>query len=68
VRSGAVRIAQSAGEMVDLINAYLADPSLDADGRRRIVREQCEFTDGRAAERVAAEIVAQLNVSLNVAQ
>jgi CDP-Glycerol:Poly(glycerophosphate) glycerophosphotransferase len=63
VRSGAVRIAQSSGEMVDLINMYLGKPSQDADGRRRIVAEQCEFTDGRSAERVAAEIVGQLTIS-----
>ena len=61
VRSGAVRIAQSSGEMVDLINGYFANPSLDSEGRRRIVAEQCEFTDGRSAERVAAEIVGQLS-------
>jgi len=61
VRSGAVRIAQSAGEMVDLINRYLAAPATDAEGRRRIVAEQCEFTDGRSAERVAAAIVRELN-------
>jgi hypothetical protein len=60
VRSGAVRIAQSSGEMVDLINMYFAEPSKDADGRRRIVAEQCEFTDGRSAERVSAEIIGQL--------
>jgi hypothetical protein len=63
VRSGAVRIAQSHGEMVDLINLYLAEPSTDADGRRRIVVDQCEFTDGRSAERVAAAIVDELNSS-----
>ncbi|MFI5179206.1 MAG: CDP-glycerol glycerophosphotransferase family protein [Vicinamibacterales bacterium] len=66
VRSGAVRIAQSSAEMVDLINRYVADPSLDADGRRRIVAEQCEFTDGRSFQRVAAEIVGQLTVSSRV--
>ena len=66
VRSGAVRIAQSAAEMVDLINLYLADPRVDATGRRRIVEEQCEFTDGRSAERVAAEIVRELNSSRDV--
>ena len=60
VRSGAVRVAQSSGEMVELINGYLADPARDAEGRRRIVAEQCEFTDGRSAERVAAEIIGQL--------
>jgi CDP-Glycerol:Poly(glycerophosphate) glycerophosphotransferase len=68
VRSGAVRIAQSSGEMVDLINRYLSDPSQDAEGRRRIVAEQCEFTDGRSAERVAAEIVNQLHLSRGVTQ
>jgi hypothetical protein len=66
VRSGAVRIAQSSGEMVDLINMYLADPSTDAEGRRRIVAEQCEFTDGRSAERVAAEIVRELTYTSGV--
>jgi CDP-Glycerol:Poly(glycerophosphate) glycerophosphotransferase len=60
VRAGAVRIAKSAAEMIDLVNAYLADPSRDAAGRRRVVAEQCEFTDGRAAERLAGTIVREL--------
>lgn len=63
VRSGAVRIAQSAGEMIELVNHYLANPAADAEGRRRIVAEQCEFTDGRSAERVAGEIVRQLEAA-----
>ena len=60
LRSGAVRIAQSPAEMIDLVNRYLGDPAGDAAGRQRIVAEQCEFTDGRSAERVAAEIVREL--------
>ena len=60
VRAGAVRIAKSAGEMIDLVNAYLVDPSRDAAGRRRVVTEQCEFTDGRSAERLAGLIVREL--------
>jgi len=60
VRAGAVRIARSAGEAVDLINGYLADPSRDAAGRRRAVAEQCEFTDGRSAERLAGFIVREM--------
>ncbi len=31
---------------------YLADPSLDAAGREQVVLDQCQFTDGRSAERV----------------
>lgn len=66
VRSGAVRIAGSSAEMVDLINLYLAAPSTDAEGRARIVLDQCEFTDGRSAERVAAAIVKELISSQGV--
>ena len=68
VRSGAVRIAQSDAELVDLINMYLSAPSTDAEGRRRIVVDQCEFTDGRAADRVAAAIVRELTLSKGVVQ
>jgi hypothetical protein len=68
VRSGAVRIAQSDGELVALINMYLAAPATDADGRRRIVADQCEFTDGRSADRVAAALVRELNPSRGAGQ
>jgi hypothetical protein len=68
VRSGAVRIAQSDGELIDLLNMYLASPATDADGRRRIVVDQCEFTDGHSAGRVAAAIVRELNSSRGVTQ
>jgi hypothetical protein len=39
---------------------YLACPETDAAGRRRIVGEQCEFTDGRSAARVADAMVEEL--------
>ena len=61
VRAGAVRIAKSPSEMIACVNAYLADPSLDTAGRKRVVAEQCEFIDGRSADRVARSIVRQLD-------
>lgn len=60
VRAGGVRIAKSGREMIDLVNGYLADPSRDREGRRRIVAEQCEFTDGRSAQRLARVIAGEL--------
>jgi len=60
VRAGAVRIAKTAREMLDEVNAYLVDPSRDAAGRKRVVAEQCEFTDGRSAERLAGVIAREL--------
>jgi hypothetical protein len=59
-RHGAVRVAETPQQLVDHIGRYLDDPSIDRDGRRRIVAEQCQFLDGRAAERVAAFIAEEL--------
>ena len=57
---GAVRVAKSPDEMVSAVAAYLADPSLDAAGRRQVVLEQCQFTDGRSAERVVQLVLQEL--------
>jgi hypothetical protein len=56
-RHGAVRVAWSPQELIEYVGAYLADPSLDRDGRRRVALEQCQFLDGRSAERVAGFIM-----------
>ena len=46
-------VARSYKEMIDWVNRYLADASLYKQGRRRIVEEYVQFTDGRAVERLA---------------
>jgi CDP-glycerol glycerophosphotransferase (TagB/SpsB family) len=56
----AVRVAQSADEMVEMVARYLANPSLDAAGRRQVVLDQCQFTDGRSAERVIQVVLEEL--------
>ena len=56
----AVRVAKSAQEMVAAVAGYLADPSLHAEGRRQVVRDQCQFTDGRSADRVSAHVIDEL--------
>ena len=53
-RHDAVKVAWSPDELVRHVRTYLDDPAQDRDGRARVVREQCEFMDGRAAERVAS--------------
>jgi hypothetical protein len=49
-------IAESAEALIAMINRYLADPALEADGRERIAREQAQFLDGRSGARVARAI------------
>lgn len=52
VESGGVRVALSPEEFLDSIRAYLKDPALDREGRRRIVEEQVVHLDGKTGERV----------------
>ena len=59
-RHNAVRIAASPDELIGHVNTYLANPHLDSSGRRQVVLEQCQFLDGRAAERVADAVADDL--------
>jgi hypothetical protein len=56
-RHNAVRVAWSPDELIGHVRSYLDDPAQDRDGRAKVVREQCQYTDGRAAERVARSVV-----------
>lgn len=51
-RTGGVRVVNNEKEFVEWAGRYLADPSLDGEGRRRLVKEQCVFTDGKCGERI----------------
>lgn len=63
----AVRVAESPGAMVEAVARYLADPTLDAEGRRQVVADQCQFTDGRSASRVIAAVLDELGKSRTAA-
>ena len=54
---GAARFAKSASDLGEFVNAYLADPSLDRDGRRRLVDMQV----GRSIEGSIERIVEVLH-------
>jgi hypothetical protein len=59
-RHGAVRVADTPAQLVEEVARYLADPSRDREGRQRMVAEQCQFTDGRSADRVAQCVADEL--------
>ncbi len=54
---GGIRLVGSERELVEWIKRYLEDPSLDSEGRRRLVEQQCFRADGKASERVAKVIL-----------
>lgn len=47
-----VKVAMNKDELYKYINEYLDNPSLDMQGRKRIVNEQCQFLDGKALDRM----------------
>jgi hypothetical protein len=59
-RHDAVRVAETPEQLIEFVGRYLDDPSLDREGRRRVAVEQCQFLDGRSAERVASFVVEEL--------
>ena len=58
LESGGVRLALSIDQLIDHVNAYLRDPSLDAEPRREVVRQNCHCLDGQSALHVGRRIAA----------
>jgi hypothetical protein len=67
-RRNGVRVAWSPHELVQHVGAYLDDPTLDAEGRRQVVLDQCQFLDGRSAERAATLIAEDLQRVTGIAR
>jgi len=53
---GASRLARDPDECIRLINLYLEDPTLDAEGRKRAREQDCGPLDGQAGKRIADAI------------
>ena len=58
---GGIRVARNREELRDHVNAYLADPNLDREGRKRIVERQCFAIDGKAGERIGSYVLRALD-------
>jgi hypothetical protein len=59
----AARVAYSLPEIVDHLRAYLADPSLDAEGRSRVAARELGPADGWSGQRIGGALLALLGVS-----
>jgi hypothetical protein len=58
IRTGGVRNAFSMDEFFDAVNAYLRDPSLDAEGRAEIRRVETGPFKGSAGRKIGAHLLA----------
>jgi hypothetical protein len=59
-RQGAAPTADTPESLVEHVGRYLADRSLDRDGRARVVQDQVQFTDGKSSERLVRFVVEEL--------
>lgn len=64
VASGGVTRARSPEDVVAAVRRYLADPTLHAEGRARLVREQCHALDGGSGRRVGEAVLAEAERSV----
>lgn len=62
MESGAVRLACSPEELMAHVSAYLRDPGLEREGRRRLVDLWCGPFDGQAGSRLAAALLSRMRV------
>ena len=62
VKTGGVRVAYNMDELLDEINKALDNPSECREGRRKIVEEQCAFTDGKSGKRLGNYILECLKI------
>lgn len=61
VKAGGIAYPKSRAELIAQVNKYLENLSLDREGRRRLVAEQCWKMDGRAGERIANFLIGTVN-------
>ena len=57
---GGIRLVKSKTEMTEAINDYFQNPSRDGEGRKKIIAQQCHYTDGKSGARLAAVLLEAL--------
>jgi len=63
VASGGTRVAETIDELLDAMNAYLKDPSIDHAGRSQAIQDHMHILDGKAGERISRIVVDYINQS-----
>ncbi len=53
LKTGAIDLVNSEKELIETINKYLTNSSIKSTERKKLVDEQCTFTDGQSGARIA---------------
>ncbi len=57
---GGIQLVKNTEELVTWVNAYLKNPHIHEEERKRLAKAQCQYLDGQSAERIAQFITSQL--------
>ena len=57
IKTGAIDLVKNEDELIKSINSYLENPNLRQVERKKLVKEQCEFIDGKSSERIAKYVL-----------
>ncbi|MDO8500056.1 MAG: CDP-glycerol glycerophosphotransferase family protein [bacterium] len=60
LKSGGVRLVKSPEELIHWVKRYLAEPSFDKEGRKKIIKEYCGDMDGSAGRRLGNFLLEKL--------
>jgi CDP-glycerol glycerophosphotransferase (TagB/SpsB family) len=60
LKTNAIDLVKSKEEMIDIINKYLNNPEIKSEERKKLVFEQCNYTDGKSGERITKYILEQI--------
>ncbi len=60
LRTGGICLVDSIEDLVSAVKKYLDNPALDQEGRKKLVEEQCVFTDGKSGERIGDFVLSHL--------
>ncbi|AKM83786.1 TPA: hypothetical protein DCZ46_00400 [Candidatus Campbellbacteria bacterium] len=58
---GGMSVVNSKEELIDIINKYINDPSLNRDKRKMVIDQQFWKLDGRSGERIGQYILNEIN-------
>ena len=62
LQTGGIRMVASRDELIRWVRTYFDNPSTDAEERKLLTREQCEFLDGKSGERIGLFLLKEMGL------
>lgn len=61
LNTDAIDLVKNEKELIDSINSYLNNPYKKTEERKRLIKEQCTFADGKSGKRISDYLLSLIN-------